>query len=77
MAKNTGSSKLRSKFESLRREIKADVRKQQALCVNNLVDDVNAYHRDFYWHINDKKKDAQDISPLKKKERKWCCPVGS
>ena len=36
-AKKTGSSKLRSKFETLRREIKADVRKQHDLYVNNLV----------------------------------------
>ena len=38
-AKKTGSSKLRSKFETLRREIKADVRKQHDLYVNNLVGD--------------------------------------
>ena len=36
-AKKTGSSKLRSKFETLRREIKADLRKQHDLYVNNLV----------------------------------------
>ena len=47
-AKKTGSSKLRSKFESLRREIKADVRKQHDLHVNNLVGDVKANPRDFY-----------------------------
>ena len=40
--KKTGSSKLRSKFETLRREIKADVRKQHDLYVNNLVGDVKA-----------------------------------
>ena len=34
-AKKTGSSKLRSKFETLRREIKAEVRKQHDLYVNN------------------------------------------
>ena len=39
-AKMSGSSKLRSKFETLRREIKADVRKQHDLYVNNLVRDV-------------------------------------
>ena len=47
-AKETGSSKLRSKFESLRREIKAGVRKQYNLYVNNLVGDVKANPRDFY-----------------------------
>ena len=41
-AKKTGSSKLRSKFETLRREIKADVRKQHDLYVNNLVGDIKA-----------------------------------
>ena len=39
-AKKTGSKKLRSKFETLRREIKDDVRKQHILYVNNLVGDV-------------------------------------
>ena len=41
-AKKTGSKKLRSKFETLRREIKDDVRKQHDLYVNNLVSDVKA-----------------------------------
>ena len=41
-AKKTGSGKLRSKFETLRREIKAAVRKQHDLYVNNLVGDVKA-----------------------------------
>ena len=36
-AKKTSSSKLRSKFETLRWEIKADVKKQHDLYVNNLV----------------------------------------
>ena len=36
----TGSAKIRSKFENLRREIKADIRKQHDLYVNNLVGDV-------------------------------------
>ena len=42
----------RSKFETLRREIKADVRKQHDLYVNNLVGDVKANPRDFYRYIN-------------------------
>ena len=37
MAKKIGSSKLRSKFETLRREIKTAVRNQHDLYVNNLV----------------------------------------
>ena len=46
-AKRTGSAKIRSKFETLRREIKADIRKQHDLYVNNLVGDVKANPRDF------------------------------
>ena len=55
-AKKTGSKKLRSKFETLRREIKDDVRKQLDLYVNNLVGDVEANPRDFYRYINSQKK---------------------
>ena len=62
-AKKTGSSKIRSKFETLRREIKADVRKQYDLYVNNLVGDVKANSRDFYRYINSQKKDTQGIPP--------------
>ena len=69
-AKTTGSSKLRSKFETLRREIKADVRKQHDLYVNNLVGDVKANPRDFYRYINSQKKDTQGIPPLKRKNGK-------
>ena len=69
-AKKTGSSKLRSKFETLRREIKADVRKQHDLYVNNLVGDVKTNPRDFYRNINSQKKDTQGIPPLKRKNGK-------
>ena len=69
-AKKTDSSKLRSKFETLRREIKADVRKQHDLYVNNLVGDVKANPRDFYRYINSQKKDTQGIPPLKRKNGK-------
>ena len=51
-AKQTGGKKLRSKFETLRREIKDDVRKRHDLYVNNLVGDVKANHR----YINSQKK---------------------
>ena len=47
-AKKTGCSKLCSKFESLRREILASVRKQHDLYVNNLVGVVKANPKDFY-----------------------------
>ena len=67
---------LRSKFEILRREIKADVRKQHDLYVINFVGDVKANPRDFYRYINSqkkkkkKKKDTQDIPSLKRKNGK-------
>ena len=63
--KKTGSSKLRTKFETLRREIKADVKKQHDLYVNNLVGDIKTNPRDFYRYINGQKKDTQGIPPLK------------
>ena len=66
-AKKTGSSKLRSKFETLRREIKADVRKQHDLYVNNLVGDVKANPRDFYRYINSQKKTPKVFHPWKGK----------
>ena len=59
--------KIRSKFENLRREIKADIRKQHDLYVNNLVGDIKANPRDFYRYINSQRKDTQGIPPLKKK----------
>ena len=40
--KKTGSGKLWTKFETLSREIKADIKKQHDLYVNNLVGDVKA-----------------------------------
>ena len=75
-AKKTGSSKLRSKFEILRREIKADVRKQHDLYVNNL-GDVKANPRDFYRYINRQKKKHPRYSTSEKEEWKGCCSVGS
>ena len=41
-AKKTGSKKLRSKFETLRQEIKDGVRKQHDLYVSNLVSEAKA-----------------------------------
>ena len=67
-AKKTGSKKFRSKFETLRREIKDDVTKKRDLYVNNLVGDVKANPRDFFRYINSQKKDNQGIPPLKKEE---------
>ena len=55
-AKKTGSGKLRTKFESLRQEIKADIKKQYDMYVNNLVGDVKVNPRDFYRYINSQKQ---------------------
>ena len=68
-AKKTGSAKIRSKFETLRREIKADIRKQHEPYLNNLVGDVKANPRDFYRYINSQKKDTQGIPPPPLKKR--------
>ena len=38
--------------------------------MNNLVGDVMANPRDFYWYINSQKKDSQCIPPLKRKNGK-------
>ena len=65
-SKMSGSAKIRGKFETLRREIKAVIKKQTDLYVNNLVDDIKANPKDFYQHINSQKKDAQGYPPLKK-----------
>ena len=70
LQKKTVSSKLRSKFETLRREIKADLRKQHDFYVNNLVGDVKANPRNFYRYINSQKKDTQGIPPLKRENGK-------
>ena len=51
-AKKTASSKLRSKLESLRREIKAYVKKLHYLYVNNLVGDIKVNPKDFCRYIN-------------------------
>ena len=49
----------------MRREIKADIRKQHELYVNNLVGDVKANPR---VHKQSEKKDVQGIPPLKKRD---------
>ena len=74
-AKKTGSAKFRSKFESLRKEIKADIRKQHDLYVNNLVGDVNANPRDFYRCIKDQKKRYPKYPPVEKEKWKWNCTI--
>ena len=66
-AKKTGSSKVRANFESSRREIKADIKKQHDSYVNNLVGDIKANPRDFYRYINSQKKDTQGILPQRRR----------
>ena len=61
-----GSKKLRSKSETLRREIKDDLRKQHDLYVNNLVGDVKANPQDFYQYIKSEKRQSR-YSALKKR----------
>ena len=51
----------------MRREIKANVKKQHNLDVSHLVGDIKANPRDFYWYINGQKKDTQGILPLKRR----------
>ena len=58
-ANKTGNGKLRTKFESLRKGIKTDIKKQHDLYVNNCVGDVKANPRDFYRYINRQTKEKQ------------------
>ena len=76
-AKKIGSAKNRSKFENLRKEIKADIRKQHDLYVNNLVGDVKANPRYFYRYINSQMKDTQGTHPppFEKEKWKWYCSI--
>ena len=52
---------------SLRREIKAGIKTQHDLYVNNLVGVVKINPRAFYRYISSQTKDRQGIPPLKKK----------
>ena len=74
--KKTGSSKLRSKFETLRREIQADVRKQHDLYVNNLVVMLRQTPETSIGTSIVRKKTPKVFHP-EKEEWKGCCSVGS
>ena len=65
--KKTGSSKLRTKFQELRQQIKADIKKQHDLYVNKLVGDMKVNPKDFYRYTNSQRKDSQGIHPLKRR----------
>ena len=51
----TGSRKLRSKFQELIQEVKADIKKQHDLYINNLVGDIKVNPKDFYRYANREK----------------------
>ena len=52
----------------MRREIRADIKKQHDLYVNILVGDVKANPRDFYRYTNSQPQDRLGIPSLKKGE---------
>lgn len=58
-----------SKLESLRREIRADVKKQDDLFVNNLVGDIEVNPRDFSTGTSINKTNSKSIKPLLKEEK--------
>ena len=62
-SKEIRSTKFRTKFGSLRREIKTDIRKQHEWIVNNLLGYVNANPRDFYRYIIVRKKKMFKVPP--------------
>ena len=66
-AKKTGSSKLRSKFQELRQQIKADIKKQHDLYVNKLVCDIKVNPKDFCRYTNRQRKDNRGNPPLKRR----------
>ena len=74
----SGSAKItRSKFENLWREIKADIRKQHDLYVNNLVGDVKVNPRVFLQvHVYKQADKSYPMHfPVEKEEWKWNCTV--
>ena len=54
----TDTSKLRPKFEFLKRKIKTDAKKQNDLYVNNLICDSKANPGDFYRYISSQNTDT-------------------
>ena len=66
--KKTGNSRLKTRFQELRKKIKIEIKKQHDLYVNNLVGDIRANPRNFYRYANSQRKDNQGIPPLKKRD---------
>ena len=46
-ANKTGNSRLKTRFQEFRKEIKTEIKKQHDLYVNNLVGDIRANPRNF------------------------------
>ena len=63
-----GNSKLKTRFQELRKGIKTEITKQHNLYVNNLVGDIRANPRNFYRYVNSQRKNNQGIPPLKKRD---------
>ena len=61
-AKKTDSSKLRFKFQELRQQIKADIKKQHDLYVNKLFGDIKVNPKDFYQYTNSQRKDNPGVT---------------
>ena len=60
-------SKLRSKFQELRQQIKADIKKQHDLYFNKLVGDIKVNPKDLHRYTNSQRKDNQGIPSLKRR----------
>ena len=67
-AKKTGNSRLKSRFQELRKEINTEIKKQHDLYVNSLAGDIRTNPRNFYRNVNSQRKDNQGIPPLKKRD---------
>ena len=67
-AKKTGNSRLKTRFQELRKEIKTEIKRQHDLYVNNLVGDIRANSRNFYSYANSQRKDSPGIPHLKKRD---------
>ena len=65
-AKRWHSDRLLGKWKNLRREIKDKLKDAHDTYVNNMIGDMGKDPKPFWKYINGKKKDSQNIPPLKK-----------
>ena len=63
----SGSSKLRSKFQELTQQIKADIIEQHDLYINKLVGDSEVNPKHFYQYTNSQRKNNPGIPHLKRR----------